>query len=120
MASRRKARGLGLAVLSRLAGSRVLDRWGLRRPVERVVFRATRTGFRTAGAATRAFTATTRLVKPARLPTAPAGDLFDLTPTDDQQMMRAIAGEFAAEQLRPSAVEADAQCQPPVGLLKKS
>ena len=117
---RRDPLGMGMALLTRLAGSPLMDRWGLRKPTERAAFQATRTGFRTLGAASRAFTAARRLAGPARLPAAPAGDLFDLTPTDDQRMMQQIAGEFAAEQLRPAAAEADARCQTPVGLLEKS
>jgi len=116
----RDALGLGLAVLTRLAGAKVMDRWRLRKPTERVVFEATRTGFRTLGAVNRAFKAAEKLAKPARLPAAPGGDLFDLTPTEDQRLMQEIAGEFAAEQLRPVAAEADAQCQAPVALLKKT
>jgi hypothetical protein len=61
-----------------------------------------------------------RLAAPVRPPAAPGGDLFDLTPTEDQRMMQQIAAEFAAEQLRPAAAEADAHCHGPVGLLEKS
>lgn len=123
---RRDALGLGLAALSRLAGLRLIDRFGLRKPTERVVFEATRTGFRTLGAATRAFasaqqTARQALGQPARLPSsASSSGLFDLTPTDDQRMLQEIVGEFATEQLRPQAADADAQCAAPVALLKKS
>jgi alkylation response protein AidB-like acyl-CoA dehydrogenase len=119
---RRDALGIGLAAMSRLAGLRLIDRFGLRRPAERAVFEATRTGFRTLGAATRAFTRMQdTLGAPARLP-ATAGDpgLFDLTPTDDQRMLQEIAGEFATEQLRPQAAEADTRCQAPAALLGRS
>jgi alkylation response protein AidB-like acyl-CoA dehydrogenase len=118
---RRDALGLGLALLTRLGGSQLLDRWGLRKPTERAVFQATKAGFRTLGTATRAFTSTQqRLGKPARLPSARQGDLFDLTPTEDQQLLQQIVGEFAEEQLRPVAAEADAACQAPDSVLKKS
>ena len=110
----------GLAVLNRLAGLRALDRLGLRKPVEKGVYQATRTGFRTAGAASRTFTAARRQLAPARLPTAGRRGLFDLTPTDEQRMMQQAAAEFAAEQLRPAAAAADAGCQPPAGLLRRA
>ena len=55
--SRRDAIGRGVALLNRLANSRAIDRFGLRKQTERVVFEATKTGFRTAGALTRSFTA---------------------------------------------------------------
>ncbi|MFC4004119.1 acyl-CoA dehydrogenase family protein [Prauserella oleivorans] len=112
--------GLGLAVLNRLAGSKLLDRAGLRKPVENVVSSATRAGFRAAGAANRTFKATTRLGKPARLAPAPEAGLFDLTPTDEQQMIVETVSEFAAEQLRPAAAEADDKLTPPDGLLARA
>jgi len=113
----------GLAALNRVAGVTALDRLRVRRPVERGVYQATRAGFRTLGAATRAFgVASGRGVRPgpSRLPAAAERSLFDLTPTEDQQLMRAAAADFAAEQLRPVAAEADARCQPPEGLLRRA
>jgi alkylation response protein AidB-like acyl-CoA dehydrogenase len=110
----------GLAVLNRLAGVRALDRFGLRKPVERGVYQATRTGFRTAGAASRTFAAARRQLRPSRLPTADRRELFDLTPTDEQRMIQQAAVEFAAEQLRPAAATADTACEPPAGLLRRA
>ncbi|MEV6283467.1 acyl-CoA dehydrogenase family protein [Kribbella sp. NPDC051770] len=104
---RRDVIGYGVALLNKVAGARVIDRFGLRKRAERVVFEATRTGFRTAGALTRGFTQATKLGKPARLPSAHNRSRFDLTPTDDQAMVVGVVTEFAAEVLRPAAAEAD-------------
>jgi alkylation response protein AidB-like acyl-CoA dehydrogenase len=105
--ARRDPIGLGVALLNRLAKSRAIDRLGLRKQTERVVFEATKTGFRTAGALTRSFTAATKLAKPSRLPAAKGTGRFDLTPTEDQQMVVGVVSEFAAEVLRPGAADAD-------------
>jgi len=110
----------GLAALNRLAGAAPLDRFGLRRPIERGVYHATRTGFRTAGAASRVFAATRRQPDPVRPSTAARPALFDLTPTDEQRMIRQAAAEFATEQLRPAAARADTECHPPAGLLARA
>lgn len=107
---------VGLAALTRLAGTKVLDRWGLRDRTHRVVFRATRTGFRTAGAAGRRFKAATRS-HPVRLPASRDPGLFDLTPTEEQRLVRDTMAEFAAERLRPAAAEADEQACAPADLL---
>jgi len=112
--------GLGLAALNRLAGSTLLDRTGLRKPVENIVASTTRAGFQAVGTANRTFKATTRLGKPARLDRAPEATLFDLEPTDEQQMIVETVGEFAAEQLRPAAAEADDKLAPPDGLLTRA
>ncbi|WP_092527305.1 acyl-CoA dehydrogenase family protein [Amycolatopsis arida] len=112
--------GLGLAALTKLAGSKVIDRVGLREPVQNLVTAGTRTGFRAAGAASRSFRAARRLGQPVRLaPTEDTG-LFDLTPTEDQQLIVETVAEFAAEQLRPAAADADAKLQAPEGLLSRA
>jgi alkylation response protein AidB-like acyl-CoA dehydrogenase len=114
---KRDAMGIALAVLNRIAGARLVQRFGLNKPIERGVFHATRTGFRTLGAATRSFQSVQQLGKPARLPSVPERGLFDLTPDEDQQMIRATVAEFANEQLRPAAADADTACKAPVELL---
>ncbi len=117
---KRDAMGLGLAALTKLASVKAIDRVGLRKPVEQLVSSATRNGFRVAGAAARSFKSAQRLGKPVRQ--APAGDagLFDLTPTEDQQLILETVTEFAAEQLRPAAADADAKLQAPDGLLTRA
>ena len=107
---------VGLAALTRLAGTKVLDRWGLRDRTHRAVFRAAKTGFRTAGAASRTFKAATR-PHPVRLPASSDPGLFDLTPTEEQRLVRDTMAEFAAERLRPAAAEADEKACAPADLL---
>ena len=100
--------GYAVAVLNRLAQNSALDRLGLRRPAERAVFEATRSGFRTVGAVNRQFArAGKRRGKPTRVRSAAGTSRFDLTPTDDEQMLVDVVRELAAEVLRPVAAEAD-------------
>lgn len=49
--------GLGLKTLNRFAGLSAVDKLGLRKPAEQVLYRATQTGFRTASAAGPGFSA---------------------------------------------------------------
>ncbi|HET6739929.1 MAG TPA: acyl-CoA dehydrogenase family protein [Kribbella sp.] len=107
---RRDVIGVGVALLNRLAQWRAVDRLGLRKPAERAVFEATKTGFRTAGALSRRFTAASKLASPSRLPAARGTGRFDLTPTEDQQLMVEVVREFAADVLRPAAAAADTAC----------
>jgi alkylation response protein AidB-like acyl-CoA dehydrogenase len=104
---------VGLAAVNRLAGSDTLDRLGIRRRTERAVFTLTRTGFSTATAASRAFVAVRNRSTPARPATPGRASLFDLTPTEDQQMLVDVVREFAAERIRPAASRADADCSTP-------
>ena len=112
--------GLGLKALRNLASLGVVDRAGLRDPLERLVHSASRSGFRTAVAAGRAFKATQKLGSPARqTPTTPR-KLFDLTPSDEQQMLQEAFGDFATARLRPVAQDADDAAEAPEELLKQS
>ena len=113
------AMGLGLRALNRFAGLPLVDRIGLRKPAEKALYQATRTGFRTVGALNRSFGATQKLLKPARLAQGRTPDLFDLSPTEEQQMLRDTVQGFAVEQLRPAAAAADAACAAPAALLKQ-
>ncbi|QWF82347.1 Acyl-CoA dehydrogenase [Amycolatopsis sp. CA-230715] len=117
---KRDAMGLGLSALTRIAGSKAIDRLGLRKPVQNLVTAGTRNGFKVAGAASRTFGSAQRLGKPARLAPAKNTGLFDLTPTEDQQLIVETVTEFAAEQLRPAAADADAKLEAPEGLLSRA
>jgi alkylation response protein AidB-like acyl-CoA dehydrogenase len=112
--------GMGLRALNRLAGSDILDRAGVRRHVERALFQGTRNGFRGIGAANRTFSAATKLGKPARQAPSSGGGLFDLTPDDEQQMLREAVGDFASQQIRPAALAADNACAAPKELLDQA
>jgi alkylation response protein AidB-like acyl-CoA dehydrogenase len=112
--------GFGLAALTRLAGSKTIERAGLRKPVQNLVTAGTRGGFRAAGAAGRTFKSVQKLGKPARLAPAEDTGMFDLAPSEDQRMIVETVTEFAAEQLRPAAADADAKLAAPEGLLTRS
>jgi hypothetical protein len=103
----------GLTLINRLARSDRLDRLGLRPAAERAAYHATRTGMGTAATLARAFAAANRLAGPQRLPSAPHADLFDLTPTQDQQMLVEVVRQFAAERVRPAAADADRDAATP-------
>ncbi|HEY7892784.1 MAG TPA: acyl-CoA dehydrogenase family protein [Solirubrobacteraceae bacterium] len=115
-----RSMGMGLRALNRLAGSDALDRVGARKPMERVLYKATKNGFRSATAASRAFKAAQKLSKPARQTIAKPRALFDLTPDDEQQMLQEAVRDFASEKVRPAAHDADAACATPPELLAQA
>jgi alkylation response protein AidB-like acyl-CoA dehydrogenase len=112
-----RSMGVGLRALNRLAGSGVLDRVHARKPVERALYTMTRNGFRSATAAGRAFKSAQKLSKPARQAPAKPRQLFDITPDDEQRMLREAVRDFAAEKVRPAAQDADTACATPPELL---
>src|SRR5699024_2312975 len=87
------------------------DRIGIRRLTERTVYQGSRNGFSVVGATTRTFTRpldrlreSTRSVHPQR--TAESGK-FDLTPSEDQQMIVDLVSQFGSQVLRPAAGTAE-------------
>ena len=111
---------VGLRALNRLAGNGLIDRFGLRDPAQRVLHGASKATVRTATRAGRTFAATQKLSKPARQPRSGRSDLFDLTPDEEQQMLRESVREFALAKLRPAAQEADEACATPGELLAQA
>jgi len=98
--------GLGLNMLNRFASSDWADRLKLRKPVEKLLYQGSKTGFKLVGTVARQFTPGTKLEGSQRLPAAAKG-LFDLSLSEEQQMMRDSLQRFAKDVLRPAAHAAD-------------
>jgi alkylation response protein AidB-like acyl-CoA dehydrogenase len=118
--TRRDPMGIGLAVLNRIASSPAVDRLGLRRTTERAVYEGAKGGFRVAGASSRAFRRVTGGGRPTRLARTSDSGVFDLEPTEDQQMIVGVVKEFAAEVLRPGAAVAEAATDTPKEVLSQT
>lgn len=111
--------GYAVAALHLVASSALLDRLGLRRHTEQAVFTATRGGFSALTRASRTFAKRGRAdVAGLRVPATDARGVFDLTPTEDEQMLVDVVTEFASEVVRPAAAAADAACAAPPALLR--
>ena len=114
---RRDPIGLMVAALNKLAQADVVDRLGIRRSTEQTVFRVTSVGFRTIGATSRVFARSGKKGAGTRVPHANPAGVFDLTPSEDQQMLVDVVSEFAAEVVRPAAADANEACLAPDDLL---
>ena len=110
--------GYAVLALNKLAQSDLLDRVGLRKQTEQVVFTTTREGFRTVTAASRQFKKASGKGPGTRAPSTSAKGVFDLTPTEDEQMLVDVVGEYAEEVVRPAAAEANETCSTPEPVLK--
>jgi alkylation response protein AidB-like acyl-CoA dehydrogenase len=111
--------GFAVAALGAVARSDLIDRIGLRRQTEQAVFTVTRSGFRTMTSASRTFARQGKKGAPGvRVPSAARPGVFDLTPTEDEQMLVDVVTEFADEVVRPAAAEANETCAAPEALLK--
>src|SRR5690606_20134744 len=91
--------GRALALLNRIAQADWPDRLRLRKSLEVLLLRGSRTGFRLA---------TRRLAgRASRLLLTGPAELFDLSLSDEQQMLTDMLRQFALDELRPAALEAD-------------
>jgi alkylation response protein AidB-like acyl-CoA dehydrogenase len=115
-----KGMAVGLRALNLLASADIVDRLGLRDSTERLLHGVTKSTVRTATRAGRTFAAAQRLSRPVRQPRARRSDLFDITPTDEQQMLRDSVQGFARERVRPAAADADTACAAPAPLLHQA
>ncbi len=113
--------GYALSAMNSIASSSWVDKLGLRKSIEKLTYQGTKTGFQALGATTRQFKNVTRLLQPARLE-APKGakDLFDLSLTEEQQMMQDTVRRFAEDQVRPAAHDADANAATPAELIAQA
>jgi hypothetical protein len=115
-----RSMAVGLRALNKVASSGAIDRLGLRDPFVGLIHQATKTTGRTAARAGRTFAAAQRLSRPARQPRGPRTDLFDLTPSDEQSMLRDSTRDFALARVRPVAESADTNCAAPAELLAQA
>ncbi|MFI7862575.1 acyl-CoA dehydrogenase family protein, partial [Acinetobacter baumannii] len=108
-----KAQGLGLSLITKLAGSDVLDQLKLRKFLERSLYQGSKAGFR-------ALSQTQKAFKPKQIPQQrlrqQKKNLFDLSLTEEQQMTSEAMSQFAQEVLLGLAHDADQTAQFPESL----
>ena len=112
--------GIGLAVLNRIASSPAIDKLKLRRTTEKAVYQGAKNGFRVVGATGRTFKRVKGTGQPKRLARTSDTGVFDLEPTEDQQMIVGVIKEFAAEVLRPGAEAAESANDTPKEVLAQT
>lgn len=100
-----KAQGFGLSLLTKIAGSEVLDQLKLRKFVEKSLYQSSKSGFKTLSQTQKILKSGQKIQK-QRLPHQ-SKSLFDLNLTEEQQMTCDAMDQFAAEVLYPLAHQAD-------------
>lgn len=106
-----KAQGLGLSLITKIAGSEVLDQLKLRKFVEKSLYQGSKTGFKVLTKTQKAFKP--QPIDKQRLPNQVNKNLFDLGLTEEQQMTSDAMSQFAQEVLYNLAHDADHYAQFP-------
>ncbi|MEY2863264.1 MAG: hypothetical protein RLY58_971, partial [Pseudomonadota bacterium] len=102
-----KVQGFGLAMLTRFASSDLPDRLNLRDTIEKVLYQGSKTGFQMATTTARGFAPAPKGGQKTRLSQTQKAGVFDLSLTEEQQMVRDNLSRFAREVIRPAAHDAD-------------
>jgi alkylation response protein AidB-like acyl-CoA dehydrogenase len=112
-----KLQGIGLGMASRFAAHPLTQKFGLAKPAEKLVYIATKKGFQLIQ---KGLTKKGKSNKNGMkaLPSPPP--LFDLTLSDEQQMIRDSVKTYAEQNIRPLALSADEQAKLPKRLLQDS
>lgn len=100
-----KAQGFGLSLITKIAGSEVLDQLKLRKFVEKSLYQGSKAGFKTLNQTQKIFKPQSNLSK-QRLSNQQKS-LFDLSLSEEQTMICDAMKQFASEVLRPLATQAN-------------
>lgn len=106
--------GLGLGLASRFAASPLAQKYGLAKPAEKIAYISTKIGFQLVQKSL-AKKQQKKLLNTKALP-APAA-LFDLSLTEEQQMIRDSIKSYAKDNIRPAALSSDEAAKLPDSLL---
>ena len=106
-----KAQGFGLSLITKIAGSEVLDQLKLRKFVEKSLYQGSKTGFKVLNKTQKSFKP--KAIDKQRLPNQVNKNFFDLSLTEEQQMTVDAMSQFAGEVLYALAHDADHQAQFP-------
>lgn len=103
-----RAIGRSLKLLGKIAGSKTLDKLGVSKQLEELLYRGSKLTVSAAGEAARRARPVIKLLEPQRMQGAvERPNLFDLTLTESQELVRGTMTSFAEQRLRPAAGRAD-------------
>jgi alkylation response protein AidB-like acyl-CoA dehydrogenase len=101
--------GAPLRVITRLSGSELVEKLGLRKPAERAIYEGLRAGTMAVRAAGKQLAGGE---SPKRLGASKSPGLFDPRPSEEQELVRDSMRRFGEEVLRPAARPADDAASP--------
>jgi alkylation response protein AidB-like acyl-CoA dehydrogenase len=107
-----RAIGQSLKLLGKIAGSKTLEKLGVNKQLEQLLYRGSKFTVSAAAEAARRARPVIKLLEPERMQGAdgaPRPILFDLTLSESQELVRSTMVSFAEQRLRPAAAHADEQ-----------
>lgn len=104
--------GSGLRVLNRIADSPIVERFGLEDRAQKLVYEGAKRAAETAARAAKRLSANRAVDRPR------TSQKFDLSLSEEQQLMRDTLRRFADDLMQPAAREADERSAPPDDFLE--
>lgn len=115
-----RGQAFGMRLITMAGGLEALKNPVLRGKVEKVLYRSAKNTFKVQTVAGRAFAKKPSSGSATRSASTKPKREFDLTPSEDQQMIQEAARELADEVLRPAAADADSARQAPAEVLDQA
>lgn len=115
-----RGQAFGMRLITMAGGLEALKNPVLRGRVEKVLYRSAKSGFKAQTVAGKAFAKKSGSGSPTRAASTKPRREFDLSPTEDQQMIQEAARELATEVLRPAAAGADTERRAPAQVLQQA
>lgn len=109
--------GTGISSLRRLSQSKLVNALHLHKPIEKLVFHSTKysiNSLESFSGKPKSKGGAQRMDKPSK-----GKALFDITPSEDQQMFCDAVSRLATDLIRPAADKADSACETPSELLQQ-
>jgi len=99
--------GIALSAVNKFAGSPLVNKLKLRKPAEKIAYVSTRTGFQVISSASVKVQQAKNFFTPADTRDKQEAALFDLSLSEEQQLIKDSLNRFSSEVIRPAAHQAD-------------
>lgn len=99
--------GIALSAVNKFAGSPLVKKLKLGKPAEKIAYVSTRTGFQVISSANAKVQQAKDFFSPADTKGKQSSALFDLSLTEEQQLIKDSLERFSSEVIRPAAHQAD-------------
>ncbi len=99
--------GMALSAVNKFAGSPLVNKLKLRKPAEKIAYVSTRAGFQVLSSANAKVQQAKDFFTPPETKDLQGAELFDLSLSEEQQLIKDSLDRFSSEVIRPSAHQAD-------------
>lgn len=112
--------GFALSAANKLAGSSLINKLKLRKPAEKIAYVSTRAGFQVISSANAKVQQAKNFFTPSDTKNNQGSALFDLSLTEEQQLIKDSLDRFSNDIIRPSAHQADSNEQTPEAVFQQT